>query len=88
MQVIEGDGCTALCHGRNGEERLTMLMVGEQAPGTWVLGFLGWAREVISAEDAHHIDLALDGLSAIMGGAESIDLARHFPGLGPAPELS
>lgn len=61
-----------------------MLLVGEQPAGTWVMAFLGWAREVISAEQARDIDLALDGLQAIMDGADAIDVDHHFPGLGKA----
>lgn len=84
MQVVRAGELTALCRGRNGEEEVQMLMVGMQPEGTWILNFLGWAREVISAEQAREIDLALDGLQAIMDGAESIDVDQHFPGLGQA----
>jgi hydrogenase expression/formation protein HypC len=82
MQIVRAGELTALCRGRNGEEEVNMLMVGEQPVGAWVLSFLGWARDVISEEQAHEIDLALDGLQEIMDGAESIDVDRHFPGLG------
>ncbi len=86
MQVIRSGELTALCRGRNGEEEVNMLMVGAQPEGAWVLNFLGWARDVISAEQAREIDLALDGLQEIMNGAESIDVDRHFPTLGQMPE--
>lgn len=82
MQVIRAGELTALCRGRNGDEEVNMLMVGAQPEGAWVLNFLGWARDVISAEQAREIDLALDGLQEIMDGAESIDVDHHFPGLG------
>ena len=82
MQVIRGGPVTALCRGRNGEEDINMLLVGEQPPGAWVLSFLGWAREVISEAYAQEVNLALDGLQEIMDGADSIDVDRHFPGLG------
>lgn len=86
MQVIEPGEFTALCRGRNGDEPVNMLLIGPQQAGTWVLSFLGWAREVISAADARQIDLALDGLGEIMNGAESIDVDRYFPGLGQTKE--
>lgn len=87
MQVIRSGELTALCRGRNGEEEVNMLMVGAQPAGAWVLNFLGWARDVISEEQAREIDLALDGLQDIMDGADSIDVDHHFPGLGqPAAE--
>lgn len=82
LQVIQGGELSALCRGRNGEEEVNLLLVGPQPEGAWVLSFLGWAREVISEQQAREIDLALDGLQAILDGAESIDVDRHFPGLG------
>ena len=88
MQVIEtGDGM-ALCRGPNGDEHISMMLVGEQKTGTWVLCHLGWAREVITAEDAANIRKALEGLNAIMNGAEEIDVDRYFPGLGTKTEAS
>ena len=84
MQVIEPGELSALCRGRNGEERVNMLLLGEQPAGTWVLSWLGWAREVISEQDAQHINRALDGLGEIMQGAESLDVEHYFPGLESA----
>jgi hydrogenase assembly chaperone HypC/HupF len=87
MQVVRPGELTALCRGRNGEEEVNMLLVGEQPAGAWVLNFLGWAREVISEDHAREVDLALDGLQQIMDGAGSIDVDQHFPGLGQAEAL-
>jgi len=86
LQVIESGDAIASCRGRNGEEQVNMLLVGAQPAGTWVLVFLGWAREVISAEDAKNINLALDGLSAVMQGEAEIDIDRYFPGLAATTE--
>jgi hydrogenase expression/formation protein HypC len=72
----------SVCRGRNGLEDVNMLLVGQQPVGTWVISFLGWAREVIDEQQAKDIDLALDGLQQIMDGAEAIDVSLHFPGLG------
>ena len=80
-QVIEAGDFVARCRTRNGEERINMMLTGTQPEGTWLLTFLGSAREVISEEDALHIDKALDGLSAIMSGDEAIDVNHYFPGL-------
>ena len=53
VQVVDGGELTTLTPPRrNGDEQVTMLLVGEQPAGTWVLNFLGWAREVISEQDA------------------------------------
>lgn len=84
MRVIRAGELTALCRGRNGDEEVNMLLVGNQPVGAWVLSFLGWARGVIDEQQAREIDLALDGLQEIMDGAEAIDVDRHFPGLGQA----
>ncbi|MBT2968720.1 MAG: hypothetical protein B6D72_13705 [gamma proteobacterium symbiont of Ctena orbiculata] len=80
-QVIEAGEFVARCRSRNGEEPINMMLIGPQPAGTWLLTFLGSAREVISAEDARTIDLALDGLSAIMGESAEIDVDHYFPGL-------
>lgn len=82
VQVVQSGEVVALCRGRNGDEQVNMLLVGAQPEGAWVLSYLGWAREVLEAEQARDINLALDGMQQIMDGAESIDMAHHFPGLG------
>ena len=88
VRVVESGDGTALCRGPNGDEQIQMLLVGDQPVGTWVLSHLGWAREVISADDAANFIRALEGMRALMDGAEEIDVAHHFPGLGPAMETA
>jgi hydrogenase expression/formation protein HypC len=80
--VLEDGDFVVRCRTRNGEERINLMLTGPQSAGTWLLTFLGSAREVISEEDARQIDMALDGLSAIMGGDAEVDVERYFPGLG------
>jgi len=79
VKVIEDRDFVALCEGRNGTEEVNMMLVGPQTEGTWVLNFLGSAREVISEQDAENINKALDGLTAIMDGADKIDVDMYFP---------
>lgn len=81
VQIVETGELMALCRGRNGEERVNMMLIGSQPEGTWVLNFLGSAREVLSEEDAVNINKALDGLTAIMQGETDIDIDSYFPGL-------
>lgn len=81
VQVIENRGFMALCRGRNGDVEVNMMLIGPQEEGTWVVNFLGSAREVISEEDASQIDSALDALSAVMSGEEDIDVDAYFPDL-------
>jgi len=81
MQVVEDRGFFALCRGRNGDEQVNMMLIGPQPVGTWIVNFLGSARDVISEEDAEKIDSALDALSAVMSGASTDELDRFFPDL-------
>jgi len=83
VKVIENRDLMALCRGRNGDVEVNMMLVGPQEEGTWVLNFLGSAREVITKEDADQIDSALDGLAAIMRGDEDIDIDSFFPDISP-----
>ncbi|MCP4487919.1 MAG: HypC/HybG/HupF family hydrogenase formation chaperone [Gammaproteobacteria bacterium] len=82
VQIIESGNLMALCRGRNGEEQVNMMLIGAQPKGSWVLNFLGSAREVLSEQDALNIDKALDGLQAIMKGEADVDIDSYFPGLG------
>jgi hydrogenase expression/formation protein HypC len=87
VQVVEARGFHALCSGRSGDELVNMMLVGPQPPGTWVLNFLGSAREVLSEEDARNADRALDALEAVMSGAESIDYDHFCPGIGRTADM-
>lgn len=75
----------ATCEGRNGREEVNMMLIGDQEPGTWVLNFLGSAREVMTADDAAKMDSALDALAAIANG-EDVDIDSYFPDLVPPAE--
>ncbi|MCB1759109.1 MAG: HypC/HybG/HupF family hydrogenase formation chaperone [Gammaproteobacteria bacterium] len=81
VRVVEGGELTALCEGRNGREQVNLMLVGPQPTGVWLLTFLGSAREVIDGRDARQINLALDGLQAIMQGAQAIDVEHFFPAI-------
>jgi hydrogenase assembly chaperone HypC/HupF len=79
MQVIEVEGAFAWCEGRGRRERLNTMLVGDVAPGDWLYAQLGQAREILTAQQAAEIDLALDGVSAAMRG--ETDLDTYFPGI-------
>jgi hydrogenase expression/formation protein HypC len=55
-----------------------MMLIGSQPVGTWVVNFLGSAREIISEEEAITLNKALDGMSEMMAGNE-IDMEHYFP---------
>ncbi|HRZ01296.1 MAG TPA: HypC/HybG/HupF family hydrogenase formation chaperone [Burkholderiaceae bacterium] len=85
-QVLVG---TAVCSGRGQTQRLNMMLVGEQPPGTWVLAHNGRALRVLTADEARSIDLALDALEQVMNGnpdqieAGFADLVNRTPQLPP-----
>ena len=83
VQIITSGDYMARCHGRNGDEMVNMMLIGPQPEGTWVLNFLGSAREVLSEQEAGNINKALDGLAAIMQGEVDIDIKNYFPDLAP-----
>ena len=80
MQVISCNEAEALCEGRGQQQRLNMLLTGAQPPGTWVMAFLGAAREVITPEHAMEVNQALDALDAVLRG-DSANLDAFFPDL-------
>lgn len=80
VHVIEDRDLVALCRGRNGDEIVNMMLTGPQPAGTWVLNFLGSAREILSEQDAALINSALDGLLAAVNG--ETDLDQYFPNVG------
>jgi len=86
MQVVVPGDFIASCRGRNGEEQVNMALVGPQPTGTWVLSFLGSAREILTEENARNINKALDAIEEIMTGTENIDVDQYFPDLVSARE--
>lgn len=84
--VTMADETTAWCDQRGSRVLLDMMVVGEQPAGTWVLGFQGAARSVMSPEEAALTLDALAALDAALAGDADVD--RFFPDLvGREPEL-
>lgn len=84
LQITAVDGTNATGHDGS---HIDLSLTGTQPVGTWVLGFLGAAREVISAEEAALITKALDGMRRVMAGGELgdafADLEARTPQLPP-----
>ncbi len=80
-QVVawEGEGDFAWVERHGQRERLNMMLVGPQPPGTWVLSSLGFAREVVEAEQLVLIEEALEALAASLEG--DYDAERYFADL-------
>jgi hydrogenase expression/formation protein HypC len=86
LQVVELDGGFAWCEVDDQRERLDMMLVGDQPVGTWVLGFHGAARQVLSDTEAAHARAGRQALAAVLGGTGNID--EFFADLvGREPEL-
>ncbi|WP_108259953.1 HypC/HybG/HupF family hydrogenase formation chaperone [Mangrovicoccus ximenensis] len=87
MQILECDGIAARATDGTREELIDLSLTGWVAPGTWVLTFLGAAREVISEAEALKISDALDGLRSLMAGGglgdAFADLEARPPSLPP-----
>lgn len=89
LQILSVDGIAAQAQERAGRpvELIDLSLTGPLEPGTWVLSFLGAARDVISAEEAQKISNALDGLRSLMEGGDLgtafADLEARTPCLPP-----
>ena len=73
MQVVSVAEGVGWCEGRGQRARLDFLLVGEQAPGAWVLAFQGSAVRPLGADEAARINAALDALEAALAGANDFD---------------
>jgi len=78
MQIVEGDDVTALCARGDESRRVSMLLLGEQPVGSFVLVHIDTAVRVLEADEAGLIEQALQGLAAALRG-ENID--AHFADL-------
>ncbi|MBB6252120.1 HypC/HybG/HupF family hydrogenase formation chaperone [Nitrospirillum iridis] len=87
MQVVEVGSGHARCRSGAELHDIDTSLVGDVAPGTWLMTFLGAAREVMSAEAAQRSLAALAALEAVMRG-EPADLDAAFADLiGREPQL-
>lgn len=86
MRVVEPVGSFAWCEGEGERERLDMILIGQQAVGTWVLGFHGTARQVLSATEAAQARAGRLALAAVLAGDSCVD--EYFADLvGREPRL-
>lgn len=79
MQVIEVQPGHALVQGRGDTRRVDTALIGDPAPGDWLLIFLDAAREALSPERAAEVSATLDLLDAAMAGqADAAHAAAAF----------
>jgi hydrogenase expression/formation protein HypC len=79
VKIVKTGDFVAVCEGRNGVENVNTMLIGPQPVGTWVLNFLGSARQVLTKKEAENINKALDGLDKINQGVKKIDVDKYFP---------
>ena len=85
MRIVAVEGIIARATDGCSEATIDLSLTGPLIPGTWVLTFLGAAREVVSSDEAEKIKSALDGLRSVMTGG---DLGDAFADLEVrAPQL-
>ncbi|WP_136678661.1 HypC/HybG/HupF family hydrogenase formation chaperone [Neptunomonas sp. XY-337] len=74
MQIQAVDELSARCTADATEQQVDLSLVGIQPVGTWVLVFLGAAREVISADRAQQVTQALDAMQQVaQGNTDGLD---------------
>ncbi len=83
LRIVSADGTNAIATDGTRTEALDLSLIGTQPPGTWVLSFLGAAREVLSEDEAMKIGDALRGLERLMAGGELGDAFADLEERGP-----
>lgn len=78
MQILSVEGLAAQATDGRSETLIDLSLTGPLAPGTWVLTFLGAARDVLDPDEAAKITAAVQGLERLMHGGA---LGDAFPDL-------
>ncbi len=73
MQVVECRPGEAVCLARDSSHLVDTALVGDVAPGTWLMVFLGAARDVLSPETAKQTADALEALHLVLSGETDLD---------------
>ena len=70
MRVVTGGEFVAQCERHGTISPISLMLVGPQEPGTYLLTHLGTAMRVLDAEEARAIDDALTGLAEAVEGRD------------------
>ena len=86
MRVVDGNDHVARCERHDAISTISMMLVGAQPPGTYVLTHLGSAIRVLDDTEATAINNALKGLAEAVDGrafeqlfADLIDREPELP---------
>jgi len=83
LQILAVDGIAATASDGSRTEVIDLSLTGPLPCGTWVLSFLGTAREIISAGEAALISEALAALADVMAGGDGGDAFADIDARGP-----
>ncbi len=73
MQVIETASGFALCRAQDGNHEIDTSLVGDIEPGTWLMVFLGAARDIITEDEAIKASNALEALAMVARGETNFE---------------
>lgn len=89
MQVTQAEPGRAWVQGRGELQRVDTALVGDCAPGDWLLVFLGSARERIDAARAAEVNGLLDLVEGVThGGPDGADPGFVLPSAMSADEMA
>ncbi len=80
MKVVHCDGLVAVCESEGQQQQVDMSLIGALNSGSWVLVFLGAAREQITEQRARETADAITALRSVMRG-ETVDMDSLFADL-------
>ena len=83
VRVVEVEGLCGRAMDDGDIVDIDLALTGPVAPGTWVLNFLGAAREVLDEDEALKIRAAVDALRNVMTGGEVGDAFADIENRGP-----
>ncbi|MDU8945449.1 HypC/HybG/HupF family hydrogenase formation chaperone [Ovoidimarina sediminis] len=83
LRIVSADGLIAVASDGTRTETVDLSLTGPVGPGTWILTFLGAAREVLSEDEAAKISAALRGLERLMKGGSLGDAFSDLEDKGP-----
>jgi hydrogenase expression/formation protein HypC len=83
MRIVACHGTAATALDGHAAHAIDLSLTGPQLPGTWVLTFLGAAREVLSEGEAERIRAAIGPLRLIVAGGVPGDAFADIEERGP-----
>lgn len=83
VRIVEVKGLSGLAEDGDQTLGIDLSLTGPVPPGTWVLNFLGAAREVLDEDEALKIRAAVGALQSVMTGGDVGDAFDDIETRGP-----